>query len=281
MRVLPILLFAIAATAEISIDPSIEWSVVDSDLVVRGRVIAVKPLRREGIAIYETAVFRIEETLKGPVMQTVRFELVHAESQPWVAKERPFNVEALCFLKRKKKGQGWELRYDESDDLVRLDKAFLTDAGGKHHEGRDAVLAAVRRAIAIMPNETKLRSLVVEHPVVPNPDAVANVQYFEVPIDQLLEARAHHLIGLKKDKLRYKGVTILRQFKSDQNVALLKKLLKSDAATQQVQSPHNWGVLPHVHDQWRVYWLRAEAWRILKVWGIQVARPVLMEPVGE
>lgn len=66
MRLLILLLVAAAAAAEIRVDPSIEWSVADSDLVVRGRLTAVEPLRREGDAIHETAVFAIEETLKGP-----------------------------------------------------------------------------------------------------------------------------------------------------------------------------------------------------------------------
>jgi len=120
---LSVLLLAVVAAAWTTVEPSVEWSVVNSDLVVRGRLTAVNFLRRKGNDIDETAVFRIDETLKGPALDTVRFELGRDASQPWVAEQRPLNVEMLCFLNRK--GEGWELSEDEVDSLVRLDKALL------------------------------------------------------------------------------------------------------------------------------------------------------------
>ena len=102
-----------------------------------------------------------------------------------------------------------------------------------------------------MPAKAKLRSLIVKHPVVPHPEAILNTQYLEVPIDRHLEARAHRLIAMKDHKARLKGVMILRHFKSDGNVKLLKALLASDAAAHKIESPSRDAVLEH--RTWRVY----------------------------
>ena len=73
----------------------------------------------------------------------------------------------------------------------------------------------------------------------------------------------------EKDWLRAEGVKALRYFKSDEHVGILKSLLKHKAWRTDI-SPEG--------DTSNVYYIRKEAYTILREWGIKVAKPALDAP---
>ena len=95
--------------------------------------------------------------------------------------------------------------------------------------------------------------------------------------DARFEAHGHALLKHKEDKWRLKGIMILRHFKSDANIELLKGLL-ADPAYAELHSPAAWAVGDW--DAWALYWVRAEAYRTLTAWGVKVDRPILFKRLG-
>ena len=97
---IPLLLLGSLAAAEISFENSVEWSVVDSDLVVRGRVVAVKAAAIEDDNGWHRVTLAVEETLKGKARKSVEF-IYHSSAKDkelalWLAKK----TEMVCFLVR-------------------------------------------------------------------------------------------------------------------------------------------------------------------------------------
>ena len=73
----------------------------------------------------------------------------------------------------------------------------------------------------------------------------------------------------EKDRLSAEGVKALRYFKSNENAGILKALLKDKAWRIDI-SPEG--------DASNVYYIRKEAYTILREWGIKVAKPALDAP---
>ena len=73
----------------------------------------------------------------------------------------------------------------------------------------------------------------------------------------------------EKDRLSAEGVKALRYFKSNENAGILKSLLKDKAWRINI-SPEG--------DASNVYYIRKEAYTILREWGIKVAKPALDAP---
>ncbi len=119
----------------------------------------------------------------------------------------------------------------------------------------------------------------------------ANVLY--VPINGRLEAAARAWIkspgdilrrlGIARpegvnhrwsltDPLRLEGVRALGYFKSDENIVILKGLLDDDAFThRKIEEGKQAG------NSEKVYYIRKEAFEMLRRWGVQVNEPVLKE----
>ena len=74
-------------------------------------------------------------------------------------------------------------------------------------------------------------------------------------------------------QLRREGVTAIRSFKSDANVALLRPLLHDPAWWGRTREE---GGLPV--DLGREYYVRKAAFEVLSDWGVAVAKPVIHEP---
>lgn len=122
-----------------------------------------------------------------------------------------------------------------------------------------------------------------------------------VPVDRRLEALARRLImapgeilssdGLPPPKddaerkfrenwqrgmeasLRREGVTALRPFKSDANIALLRPLLDDPASWRRTRYEGDLTI-----DLGREYYVRKAAYEVLREWGVAVAKPVIDEP---
>ncbi|MHC4138034.1 MAG: hypothetical protein ACYS0K_24095 [Planctomycetota bacterium] len=286
-----LLLLCAFARAEISVKNSLEWMVIESDLIVRGRIASIEPLAQKGESVWETVRFKVEETLKGERRESVSFVVCHdARQESFVRKTRPKGVEMLCFLVKSERldevddveaKEPWALHnLQEVESLLHLegDRVFWTfDRSGKEYDGREGILGAVRRAIRTMPTGKRPKSAVVEYPILPDPVPLAGPDYLVVPIDHHLESLAQKMLAVKDEKYRIKGVKILRHFKSERNIELLKGLLNSEAVSRTVENPFRHTVIGE-SPGWRVYWLRAEAWRVLRSWGVKVNRPVLLEP---
>jgi len=276
MRLAVLLLLAAMSAAEIRVENSVEWSVTDSDLVVRGRIVDVKAAGEN----QRRVTLKVEETLEGEPQEQVEFIVA--------ADEADRKTEMVCFLVRSArlseddrdlKEAPWALQ--SSGGLVALEgekKWGLTDRESNDHATRDAMLAAIRRAVRAMPRRIA-RSLAVEHPVVPNENAVFGTQYLIVPVDAWLEAQARKMLEHEKPEWRVKGVRILRYFRSERNIELIKALLKDEAHTS-VSLPGGWSVLDHKDGENLVYPVRVAAYRVLRDWREPVTPPVMFVVKG-
>lgn len=91
-----------------------------------------------------------------------------------------------------------------------------------------------------------------------------------VPVDAALEELALRWIGNRKDpSARVEGVVALSNFRSDKNIAILKKLLADPATVQMSES----GKPPR-----KRYPVRSEAHDALTGWQVEHKTPTIEEP---
>ena len=159
----------------------------------------------------------------------------------------------------------------------------------------DDILKAVRMAVRDQGPKPARQSHSVEisHFMAELTGPSADINFVKAPIDKRLEKAAQRWITkpdevlqsvdfkLAKDKaeldewkdwergfMRTHGIRALRHFKSDENVKLLRGLL-SDPSTER-ELPDD-DLAPHRF----AYFIRREAYKVLKEWRIDVAQPVL------
>ena len=94
-----------------------------------------------------------------------------------------------------------------------------------------------------------------------------------VPVDERLEKRARDYCRSESYRRREEGVRALRYFKSDENIARVKRLLNDPGWAYLYHAQENKGI------EVRIYGVRQEAYRTLRVWGIDVEMPVIREEV--
>jgi hypothetical protein len=73
--------------------------------------------------------------------------------------------------------------------------------------------------------------------------------------------------------MRAEGARALRYFKSDENIASLRKLLADPGCAYRYPDPKNDNI------QERIYVVRYQAYQTLKAWGVEVEKPVITEEV--
>jgi hypothetical protein len=95
-----------------------------------------------------------------------------------------------------------------------------------------------------------------------------------VPVDERLERQARRWVESDDPKWRWEGARALACFKSDENVAALKKLLKDPAVVTHVRQEGE-----RIIETSREYEVRQAAFAALKALGVEVPEPVLREPV--
>jgi hypothetical protein len=93
-----------------------------------------------------------------------------------------------------------------------------------------------------------------------------------VPADGRLEKRAWDYLRSENFSTRAEGARALRYFKSDENVARVKPLLKDPGRYIREHAEEGKG-------SEAVYVVRYAAYETLKAWGIDVEKPVLREDV--
>jgi hypothetical protein len=95
-----------------------------------------------------------------------------------------------------------------------------------------------------------------------------------VPVTELLERQARKWIRSDEQSLREEGARALQFFKSDDNVAALKKLLQDPSFVTRVKQEGERIIETH-----RDYRVREAAFATLKSFGIEVPEPILREPL--
>jgi hypothetical protein len=96
----------------------------------------------------------------------------------------------------------------------------------------------------------------------------------EVPVDESLEKKAVQYLGSKERWCRTEGAAALKYFKSEENIARLKELLRD--ADPYIREPAESSLGVEV----RTYTVRKAAFETLKYWGVTVEKPVFEEKVN-
>jgi hypothetical protein len=133
------------------------------------------------------------------------------------------------------------------------------------HNKREAMIAAVRRALAESPGAGAGSC------VIPLPPGLSRVGTVRAPADGRLEALAHQWSASLNLHLRIAAVEALSGLPNERSVALLKRLMASDTGVRYVQSGAG---------KWQRgrYTVRLLAHQLLRRWGEEVAEPVLDGP---
>jgi hypothetical protein len=260
-----------------SVAESIDSMVDNADLVVIGKLVRFRAAG-QGLERGEHEItIAVEETLKQPLFE---------EPQE---KELVVNVRDPVAVVARWKDRSHRLlvatKQDPPDettviDLARDESEVLT-ADLKLLRNPEDVIRAAKDALRRMPaNMKRIHTFELFVP----PEIIAGtklqkrvVEFLElvVPVDERLEKRALNDIASKDYVLREQGVRALRYFKSDENIARVRKLLGDPG----------WGYLEHPQDnhgiEVRLYGVREEAYRTLKTWGVEVKQPKVEEKIAK
>jgi hypothetical protein len=290
-----------AARAEIVFAESIEWVVVDSDWVGAGKVVKVEQVVGADKKKYEVATVAVSRTLKGKPADRVTFLLRNYRGmvgKDWMDEGIPL---VFCLVKRDRArdpnlpaGFDWVLRDNGNEHctvLLGKSERQWTHTVGAYTREYDvltepaAILKRVEKAAAIVPAHQPPRSHTV---TVPGDTAVykklwsRSAVILTVPVDGELETRGRELCKSADFHERIDGAKILRHFKNEKNIQLLKTLLKDpdfSVATYGTIVPE---VGPVELERKKIYTVRRLAYDALREFGAKVERPVLEEqlPVG-
>lgn len=280
-----------------------EWLVANSDVMVRVTVVkvSVQPARGPAFGVWKDVEVDVHETLKGRSIKRFVFTFDSDRTMTVFEELKRSKQQVLCFFDSKP-GEDPPLVW--SDALVRLGPPlagyrlyppiFTVDL--RLLKEPEDVLKAARAAVA---EEGKggrpdRSSLNLPRDIMQTTGRSGDGNGLLVPVDHRLEKAARHWIaspedvpmrlGVVKTKaeadrfhsglLRLEGIRALRNFKSDENIAILKGLLNSpDAWTHTIEEQGS-AVATE-----KVYFLRQEAYETLRDWGIKVKEPVLRVPV--
>jgi hypothetical protein len=256
---------------------SIETIVANADLVVVGKLVEIRAEEKTADRRGHEIVLAVEETLKQDLFTIDPYERLRVRVAQHLTEV-----------------QGWKLRGNRllvADDayapyvstVIELASGRLEvlTADFKLLRDPDAVLQAAKKTLQRMPVAIKrihTFSLAVPREVVVGTKwekyyGTGGHLRLSVPVDQTLQKRAQNYIDSDSYQKREEGVRALRYFKSDENVARVKRLLNDPA----------WGYLKRVEEndgvEVRWYGVRDEAFRTLTSWGADVEKPVIREEV--
>jgi hypothetical protein len=260
---------------------SIEWMAVDSSVVVRGAIVALRIDPDADGNVWHAVTFRVDETLKGPHRPMHRFvvwgNLIEKEIPRWKEAGRPL----LAFLDESRfmvaRGQRPYARFPlaprtghRKGSLIELDAAAETPAYSldlRPIRRPEEVLRAAKDAIATTSAPgTKPCGYSF---MLPGMD----LRNLTVPVDARLEAWARQWVRSDDKDLRRLGAAALVFFPSDANAEILRGLL---------DDPGSWNLVIQESVRLRkerAYWVREEASSVLRAWGHEVPRGVIREPI--
>lgn len=157
----------------------------------------------------------------------------------------------------------------------------------------EALIAALRTSVQAMPGVLQMHLFPISIPrhidpatasPLPNVDdvflpetrwAVSFGLRLSLPVDRDLEILARAMAASTDYSLQVDGLTALRFFKSDQNIAVAKRALQNQ----------QWAFLEHPADndgvEVRFYGVRQAAFQTLEYWGVPVERPQMQTQVKQ
>jgi hypothetical protein len=260
------------AVARIYSYESIELITADSDMLVRGTVAEISGLKPDWE--YDAHRFKllinVAETLRGPQSDKLSVALVSLD--PVLEKCRERGTELLFSLRRwggaralcSSTLHGWIELDRNGPGVVTMDFRVLT--------ARADILKAARDGVAAAPAVGEKKRHRLEPPpsseiltLKPRPNSVV---YVWVPADQRLQEWGERWATAKSADFRALAPMALLPFKSEKNIAILKRLL-SDDSHWDLTNARGYGV--------RRYLAREPAYQVLKEWGIKVEKPAVTE----
>ena len=285
-----------SAQAEIAIAESMEWVLANSDRVIVGQVVKVDKVTGPDIKEYEAATVAISKTLKGAQADRETFLIQYYNgkyAQEWMDEKTPI---LFCLVKNDGKRTPfpvakfqWVLRDDgHYNDAVLLGKSKQTWTGStpvlaSHCEvltEKKAILKFVEQTLKAAVQGRAPRSHTLD---VPSETAVfkelwsGSVVELIVPIDENLEELGRYWCKSASYNKRTEGAKVLRYFKNEKNIEILKSLL-GDPITVIVsqEEPGKDGRMELVYRK-NLYFVRQAAFDALHELGVNVPRPVLEE----
>jgi len=279
------------------LEESIEWVLANSDRVFVGKILKVDKITGTDSKDYQLATVAISKTMKGERADRVTFLLRHYIFTDYANQWREEGIPMLFFLVQNDgkripvpaKKVTWVLReYDTFPSAILLGKSKHKRTGSitvltRKFEvltDKAAILKFVEQTVKATAKDPSPRS----HTLIPpenTPDAWRELFAhssvdFKVPIDKKLEVLGRLWCKSASPWVRREGSRILRHFKNEKNVDILKSLLDdpSTAEAHFSRSVPNKRLLELV---WRknLYYVRQAAFDSLREQGVEVDKPVL------
>jgi hypothetical protein len=286
------------ARGQIVIAESIEWVLATSDRVIVGQVVKVGQVTGPDKKDYQAVTVAISRTLKGAHADRETF-LLHpyiyrGYARQWLDEGLPI---LLCLVKNDGKRLplppekfAWVLREDgNGPNAVLLGKSKHYWTGSSPVLTRDfevltepeAILKFVERTVKAAAKGPARRSHTLD---VPGGTAVYKKLWSRsavrliVPVDATLEALGRRWCKGEGAWERYEGARILRHFRNETNVGLLKSLL-GDPSTSEATLHRTVPGKVELELVYRkkLYYVRQAAFDALREFGVNVDRPVLEE----
>jgi signal peptidase I len=291
------LLLPASVHAEIVVAESMEWVLATSDRVVVAKVVKVDTVLDQEKKECQLVTVAITKTLKGENADRVTFLLRpyihHGYAKQWMDEGIP-----IIFYLIKNDGKrvavpaekcAWLLRDNgNGPDAVLLGKS-------KHHftgcipvlTRQFEVLTETAAILKFVEKSAKLQAKGTPQPhtlEVPSDTAVykklwsRSAVYLIVPIDEKLEELGRKWCMTDSPRERTEGAKILRHFKNERNIELLKPLLKDPSTSEATmhRTVPGKAELELVYRK-KLYYVRQAAYDALRELGAKVERPVLEE----
>jgi len=288
------------AKAEIAFGESVEWIAADSDRIVIGKVVNAERATGQDMIVYDIATISITQTLKGEKAASATFlvrSFLSGVAKHWMKDD----VELLFFLVKRErsteteklpKNCDWIVRDDHNHAcaiyLAKIDRpsAYSFPTYTREFEiltePRD-IVKQVENFIASLPKDWSAKSHKVETPwnsTVQKKLYSGSTSFLTVPVDEQLEKIGRTWSKSDSSKQRLEGAKILRYFKNDINIEILKSLLDDpnfSDATMHKSVPGQAAMALVWHK--KLYHVRQAAYDALREFHIEVTAPILEEPL--
>ncbi|WP_425395605.1 hypothetical protein [Aeoliella sp.] len=245
---------------------SLESLVINADRVLVAKIVEVRDDPIPGGSKRPRITIEIEETLKYPLFEERHDKLGLFVEHPTTG-FKEFEERSSRLLVAHRDDEPFSPR------LIELapgkTEVFLSDFTLLHEP--EAVVEAAREIIRRAP--TNVRQLHTFRLVIPQETLAEtkNGPYLQltVPVDEQLQERAIGFLDSKTYTKRSEAARILRYFKSDANIDRLRTLLDDPG--------YGW-MADNKGNRSKYYGVRNAAYETLKAWGVEVERPVMVEP---
>lgn len=273
---------------------SLEWMAVDSELIVRARLLEHRMIVRKW-ANFHVCKVRTLQAYKGPAPDEFTFVA-------WGDGDWPMGNEWMLFLDRRREyGAGgpfqevaWELRQHGGRFNIGAWQAVPLDGSGavetvgrKYLTARGDILGALTNALRECEGVPKPQSLLLSNfSPWPASDDMSDIwsPALRVPLNEAMQRQAREWAGLRVPRTdsnyygsfmrarlnKLEAIQILSRFRSEQNAVALRGMLDDPYPDEgNPRIPYDWST---------DFSARYHAWRTLRNWGEAVERPVCEVP---